>query len=437
MIDPRVSWFLSIMHAGTVKRSPQEEMSLRVRMTLGIHLDDVFQKCKDELGNRAKEMGPIDISMNPFRDNQNARGKAYLIPPACTGLSPELAAMIGDATASTTKAKYAGIGATPMPTAMQGVCSEALHYRIGCNYVGVAVGWSDRSERPYLRTVRPDCLEVEYASDDPLSPTRITERIVHEVGGKDAICRDVYDLTDLGNPSYRVLTESGADVTEAVFGYTPEGDAYWWRYADGRPFHRIVVSGDPRNPYRGIELVEGTLTAAVLMTHWKAGVRDAGFPRMHAIGLHLVGSDSNAANATTGTEAGPEIATIWEHDNEQRPGTLQQFGPGFDPEVIGRAIRDYCSRLISSTGLPVSLEGTGGEPTETERRALDEAIAATYPACRGQDVLLLRRVAAVVNRKTGSTHPEGGYGVLYREEVEDALERAGQSTKKPDENDNT
>ena len=67
-----------------------------------------------------------------------------------------------------------------------------------------------------------------------------------------------------------------------------------------------------------------------------------------------------------------------------------------------------------------------------EARELAEAIQDTYAACRGQDTLLLRRAAAVTNRSgealvaAGEARPyppipEGGYGVLYREEITEAL----------------
>ena len=88
---------------------------------------------------------------------------------------------------------------------------------------------------------------------------------------------------------------------------------------------------------------------------------------------------------------------------------------------------------MSSLGLPVGYERTGGEPLEHERQALASGIAAFYPDARRLDSELLRRVAAMANRTpdlpTGLS--ETPYGVLYREEVEQALADARASEPPP------
>ena len=78
---------------------------------------------------------------------------------------------------------------------------------------------------------------------------------------------------------------------------------------------------------------------------------------------------------------------------------------------------------MSSLGLPVGYERTGGEPLEHERQALASGIAAFYPDARRLDSEILRRVAAMANRTPDLPNglSETPYGVLYREEVEQAL----------------
>lgn len=412
---------------GFVKRTPQEEAALRVRLLDGRHTGDIIDRLRAELGTRGATLGPVDLSRCTLVSYVERRGRAYRVQPAVTGLGDVLASAIGDASASSTIAKYSAIGGRPMPTAMQKVSADALRYRLGCNWVGVALGWSARSSRPFLQVVTPDDLEVIYASDDPLSPTVIRWRRTNAVG--DEIV-DTSDLTDIDNPRYTCTDARGADVT-------PEdltGAAYWWRYSDGRPFHRIVISGDPRQPYLGLPLVEGSLRLTAGYTGFWAGMRDAGFPSRHVIGLELDGSDS--IDGGEGQSSGPEVVHRWRHVNQDRPGTIIQHGPGYDPEVIGRALRSYELGLLAASGLPVAFEATGGEPTESEARELNEAIQGTYAECRGQDTLILRRLAAITNRagdlaeaaKQPRPYPmiaEGGYGVLYRDEIADALEQAG------------
>ncbi len=409
---------------GSVKRTPQQEAALRVRILDQQHAQDVIDRVKAELGTRrAAGMGPVDLSRNALCSYVERRGRAYLVPPAVTGLGEALARAIGDATATTTIEKYAAIPARPMPSVMVAASQDALRYRLGANFCGVAVGWSDREERPTLEVVSPDDLEITYASDNPLTPTVIRWRRSlddHEV-------YDVSDLTDLDNPVYRI-EKGGEDITGDVLGHELSGDAYWWRYEDGRPFHRVIVSGDPRHPYRNLHLVEGTMRLCAGYTGWWAGMRDAGYPSRHALGLDLDGAGSITGEGE-GVESGPEYVQSWQHRNPDKPGTILQLGPGYDPEIIGRALRTYELGLLSASGLPVDWEGTGGEPSARDAEALDESIQATYPDCRGQDVLLLRRLASVCNRAGEAAEAEGrprpyapiperGYGVLYRGEIE-------------------
>ena len=411
---------------GIVKRGPREEAGLRVRILDGMHTLDGLQRIRDELADRADTVGMIDLSRNPLRADVDRRGKAYLIPPAVDGLGEDLAARIGDMNARTTSDRYATIQARPMPYRMSLVSQQVLRYRLACNWCGTLLGWSDRSKRPYLEVVTPDDLAVEYLSDDPLAPTVIRHYRKRVVGEKVEEVEEVYDLTDPEQPSYRIY-QGETDVTSTVLGeksYTGEG--YPWRYEDGRAFHRIVISGDPRHPYRGLELVEGTLGTIALQTHWRAGVRDAAYPQRNAIGLENPPMGSDEASRQTGIQSGPERVIVWNHTDPERPGSLHQWGPGFDPEAIGRAIRTAELDLVASMGLPVDFERTGGAPTDTEQRILDEVISSTYPECRGHDSLVLRRVAAICNRATENTpeataYPERAYGILYREEVRAAL----------------
>jgi len=390
----------------------------------GRHTAAVIERLEAELGSRARTLGPIDLSRCTLCAYVDRRGRAYRVQPAVTGLGDVLASAIGDASAKTLIAKYGTFGARPMPTVLQRVAGDALRYRLGCNWVGVALGWSTRASRPFLQVVTPDDLTVTYASDDPLTPTVIEWRRSNAVGEE---LLDVSDLTDPENPKYTVTDKSGKSVLEEDLS----GAAYWWRYADGRPFHRIVISGDPRQPYLGLPLVEGSLRLTTGYTTFWAGMRDAGFPSRHALGVELEGSD--AADGSEGQASGPEVVHRWRMTNPEKIGTLIQFGPGFDPEVIGRALRNYELGLLAASGLPVAFEATGGEPTESEARELNEAIRGTYAECRGQDTLILRRMAAITNRAGENAEaagkprpypeiPEYGYGVLYRDEIEDALE---------------
>lgn len=427
---------LTAARKGRVKRTPREEAALRVRMLDGRHTEAIIDEVYADLGaERAGQIGKVDLHSNALVDDVERRGKAYLVPPFCEGLSPELAGMIGDMTAKVTQQRYATIGGRPMPVLMSSVCHQVLRYRLGANWCGTLIGWVDRSARPYLQAVTPDDLEVHYRADDPLTPSVIDHYRMRVVDGAQREVIERYDITDEDEPRFQVLldAEGHQDITANVMDGVKGWDGRWhklWRYADNRPFHRIIISGDPRNCYRYIERVEGTLRLASGYTSMWAGMRDAGHPSRHAVGLRLVGqsSQTDSDDGESGVPSGPEVVHIWEHADMDKPGMLHQFGPGYDPKIVYDVLRAYGHDLIDTTGLSVNAERTGGEPTATEQAALQEAIAATYGECRGHDGLVLRRIAATCNRAseltdgaTPTTFPERSISVMYREEISAAL----------------
>ena len=406
-------------------REPSEQVALAVRILDGAHWEDVRARAVAELGERALQLGPLDMTRNTLRAYVQRINRAHEAPvPLVDDLPDALAVLMGDQSASTTVERYATAGGRPMPSPQVSASREAMTYRLGAGYAGVLIGYSERAAQTYLEVVKPDSLELTYASHDPLEPTVVRHTRLREWRDKGLVPMvDVYDLTDLDAPSYRVEYQD-ADVTAEVLGETHTGDGYRWRYEDGRPFHRLVTVGDPWHPYATAQLVEATLSTCVLWTHWHAGVRDSGHPQRNVRGLMLSGLDTDTGGA--GVQTGPETVLQWVDIDADRPGTHWQDGPGFDPEAIGRAIRDWELTAMASLGLPVGFESSGGEPLEHERRALEALVARTYPDARRLDSEILRRAAAMSNRfdLAPVKLPETPYGCLYRDEIAQALEAA-------------
>ena len=411
-----------------MKRTPAQQVALAVRILDERFFDDVYERAKAELGDRGLQLGPLDLSQNTLRNYVDRKNKATTSPPLVSGLSEELAALVGDYSASTLVERYAQANGRPLPTELQEAATEVAVYWHGAGFGGLLLDWSERSQRFALQVIRPTEMDLTYAGDDPTEPTVITHYGQRPVGpgGAMADVEEIYDLTDLDAPSYRVM-RGDDDVTALVHGQTFDGEDYFWRDSTGRPFHRIVVLGDPRYPYRTNGLIEATLKICVLWTWWGAGVRDAGHPSRHVRGMTLVGMDTNGADGSAGVESGPEVVHQWQDLDPEKPGNYWQWGPGFDPEVNGKAIRSYELTRMAALGLPVNYEQTGGEPTEQERRALEEVIEATYAQMRRFCSEALRRCAAIANRHDavdGQDLDETPYGVLFRGEVEQALEAA-------------
>lgn len=408
-------------------RNPAQQVALAVRILDGAHWQDVRDRAVAELGDRANQLGPLDMTRNTLRSYVQRVNRAHEAPsPFVDDLGEPLAVLMGDQSARTTVERYGTAGGRPMPSPQVQASREAMYYRIGAGYAGVLLGWSERAQQVYLEVVKPDALDLTYASHDPLEPTVVRHNRLREWRDLGLVpMDDVYDLTDLDAPTYRVEYQGG-DVTAEVLGQTYIGDDYGWRFEDGRPYHRLVTVGDPHHPYATAQLVEATLSTCVLWTHWHAGVRDAGHPQRNVRGLTLLGMDTDADTGGAGYQTGPETVLQWTDLDPDRPGTHWQDGPGFDPEAIGRAIRDWELTAMSSLGLPVGFESTGGEPLEHERRALDALVARTYPDARRLDSEILRRAAALVNRHdlAPATVSETPYGCLYRDEVAEALAAA-------------
>lgn len=421
------------------RRTPEQQIALATRVLQNRHEADIYDRARASLGDRVDIIGPIDLHRNPLVTKTDQVARAHWRPPFVTGLPEDLARLMGDASASTLIARYAKAGGRPMPTTLIAAAHEALRYRWAVGYAGIRLGWSRRERRLLLPVIGPDDMELEWSDDSPTEPTIIRARAEVRIdeGPQEAV--EVYDLSDLDNPSYRVMVHN-ADRTADIHGQTFEGADYWWRYEDGRPFHRIVMTGHNRDPYRTLALVEAALIVAVRWTTWGSGVDHASHPQRNVRGME-VPTDSETGNGqgVRGVAVGPESVIVWHDIDPERPGTHWQDAPAFDPEVIGRAIRLYEASAMSSLGLPMDLEGTGGEPSARELEALDEEVVGTYPECRRFESEVVRRLSAVARHAASEGWaPEGDYavtepvGLLYRDEMNDLFKtEEGENGREP------
>ena len=418
---------------GSTRLTLDQYLALVVRILDNRHGADVIERMEHHLGERAARMGPVDLSRNVLRSWCTRVCRAYSVPPMVSGMTPELLAALGDDSASTMVARYAEAGGAPMPTPVIQASSRAQWYQEPGGFAGVALGWSDRTGRLSLQVVTPDDLRAEYASDDPTEPTVVQHRAVRTVDGEAREVVEVYDLTDLDAPSYRVM-DGESDITGQVHGQEYTGEGYLWRYSDGRPFHRIVVRGHPDRAYDRLQQVEASLVVPMRWTAWGSGTDFASHPGRNVRGLTLAGMASDTSQGAVGLSDGPEVIKRWVNTDPDMPGDHWQDAPAFDPLTTARAVGLYEQMALSMIDLPLQMEATGGEPTAREAEAQEEAIQATLAECRRFDAELLRRCAALANRLpevAGETIPEGPYGVLYRGEVAEALEatatRAGEN----------
>jgi hypothetical protein len=306
-------------NAGTRARTPEQQVDLIVRIMDGRHLQDVADRAKAELGSRANQLGPLDLTRNVLRAYVRRVNQAHLTPPPFVDdLSDALAMAMGDHSAKTTVELYQQAGGRPMPTPQATVASEALAYRIAAGYAGVLIGYSERSKSIYLELVKPDVLRPEYTSHDPTEPTVIRHLRQMMFRGRWVEVEEVYDLTDLDAPSY-VVYASGEDVTAEVHGQTfwamTTGGATptarptigsWWQATPGTPTPPTSLSR-PRYPpaFCGPTGTRASVTLATRSAMSAASVLQAWTPTAMAARRGSRAVQRRSFNGSTSTLSGP------------------------------------------------------------------------------------------------------------------------------------
>lgn len=422
-------------------RTDRQQIELACRILENGFFNDLLERAEKEMGDRAYNLGPLSMERNLARVYVGRLNKVRVRPPYVSGMGGEVALAFGDVSAGTLIERYRDAGGAPLPTPLVREHTRAQGYQIFVGYVGVALRYAGRADKLYVETIRPSDLDLFYGDDDPTEPTIVDHHRERMVNGEYTRVVDRYDLTDLDAPRFRVLRAGDDtkptdddDVTAQAMpdGWTNEEFWSYYRDAEGKPFHPIVISGHPSRVWENNQLVEGTLSLGVMYTHHNAGIRDSCHAAENVMDLELYGMDSDEETRAAGMPTGPEIMRRWKSIDPERPGQHWQSSPPYDPDVVGRAIRERELMLLSSLGLPVAYERTGGDPTEQERRALEEAIQGHYAECRMLDGRIIQRGCMLLNRIAEIDGAEAGreplselpYGVLYREEIDEALETA-------------
>ena len=272
--------------------------------------------------------------------------------------------------------------------------------------------------RPVYNVIPADLLA---ATADPSTPdephTMSWYRLRNTADNRPLWTRDTYSIKDLDHPWMRVENEAGEDISKQ-FPQIETYNAANWPAAlrmDGQPFipiemYHALRTGKLFDPFRGIELVDGSLTMAGLWTLFQHIVRDCSHPQRWTMNAELDGVEVKDGVASVVTDP----ATLLSFTT--RPGvtgSAGQFDPGGDPEAIARAIQMFGSDLVAGFDLSpgdvkrVHGDARSGYAIEITKDDQREAQKKFTPTFSRSDISLLSKTAAMLGL------PTSGWDIRY------------------------
>lgn len=308
------------------------------------------------------------------------------------------------------------------------------------------------------RPVFPDMVTTREFQDRPDVPFELRE--LREYQDPDTKKTEWYwDVYDILEPSYKVLRASDDEDVSHIFLSTadnPEGNftgalyPYRWAATEddtevdadgnklGRPFlpfaiYRPVKSGLMYDAWSEAPVFDGTLQAAVFQTMFAHIMRTSSWPQRWGIGVEpssLGTADENQdGTSRQGTVTDPAVMLMFAllEDFEGQP-MVGQFKPGADAAAFQTAIANYERRVAAMADLsPADIQRVSGDPRsgyalEISREGAREAQRKHEESFRRGDQELVAKSAAILNRATDSSFPEGGYRFEYRSLPKSAAE---------------
>ena len=271
--------------------------------------------------------------------------------------------------------------------------------------------------RPVYTVIPADHLAAAADPATPDEPHTIYWYRLRSVGDVVRWTRDAYCIEDPNAPYMRIEDESGEDLTRLfpdIPHYTGDNWPNAWRI-NGAPFipielYHAVRTGKLFDPYRGIELVDGSLTVAGLWSMWQHIVRDCSHPQRWTFNAELEGVEVRDGVASVVTDP----ATLLSFSTRPgQTGSAGQFSPGGDPEAIARAIQMFGSDLVAGFDLTpgdvkrVHTEARSGYAIEITKDDQREAQKKFTPTFSRSDIALLSKTAAMLGL------PTDGWDIRY------------------------
>ena len=398
-----------------------EHSALRERMLLGLWEQDLKKKLGQYLDpQRQAAWGGVDLSSNVFKSITSQL--ACLFDRQPTLFHPDGAAPLVAPGGAIAKA-----GLWPMMTRFQADVLGLREYAMRVNY--------DPRFGLRYRPVAPSNIIARALPEDPDRPVRVEELRLreHPKTGSPIWTWDVLDVSDPKAPLYQVLeattTGHGADLTKLYLGRDLSGDFYPYRKNDetGTPVLPYVLfhaesTGKLWDSFAWREVVEGSLSSALLMSFFTHSARQASWPQRYAVGVRIPGAevlDMEGAGRRARVPVDPTSLLLFENDSEGQP-MVGQFAPAADIDTMLTSIMQYEHRVaawagISAADLQRQASGTArsGYALSVTNSAKREAQRRYEETFRRGMLDLIEVSAVLLNSAEGLSLPEAGYSIRF------------------------
>lgn len=399
-----------------------DESRRRLRLLEGAWREDLIKHMVLSIGiTRTKAWGEPSLAVNPFANVCRELAVLYDSPPLVRNDQGNIEPLLED------------IRLSGLWSMMQMVQTRVIGLR---EYL-VRVSVTSTGE-PIFRPVSPDMVVAWATPDKPDVPSVVWELRLRTLKNREepVWTLDILDITDPEFPVYQVREalaglELGEDLTVELLGSEQSGPAYpYRRTVSGKPFLPYVVYHAQKSgyklwdPWSWIELVENTLDIAVMSQMVVHAFKDASWPQRYLIGVRPQGAGIIDADDARRSEIVSDPATILLLDTMENftgQPSAGQFAVGADVAKLEETLSNFTSRVAQEAGVPPSdIQRLGGTArsgaaislTNEGKRAAQRRFRETFA---DSDERLLSITASMVNAATGSTFPEGGYRVSYRE----------------------
>lgn len=345
---------------------------------------------------------------------------------------------------------------------------DTLRFVRGLRDCYVCRSWDDVAGMVRYRVVTPDCIDAEATGPDPQQPTIVRElrrrKGIYATGfdpDREYWCWDVWDFSRKGSERFSIMFDPGenddewVDVTLAVMpelAGMPGRLMYWSEVVevtspDGSKVsvpaegatpiwpwtayhHRI--SSHLHDPYTAIELVDGTLSIAVLWTFWLGGFRDVAFAQRWLKDADIAATNLDPVHKTPYAKISPAAVIKIKSAGDMGGGEVGQWESAMEPATAAKSIADLAASLGLHAGLSPAdvsvgnsgLSRTSGFAIEVSRSGVRRIEGKVVTPMRLGDQHNLAGAAEFINAYSGTTglptDPES-YTIIYT--------RQGQTTE--------